>query len=291
MTEKTKTFSKRSQLDFGTVLLIAGASVNIPRWMGVFIPDTSELGRWMHQVLLPVLDAVAGALMGLVAAGAVMYVFHSLGNTQRVTERTRQGKDGKEKKTVKHNERWYITAFLGAGILLISVYILEPYAKAVMPEFVRANVGDVTVWSYLAVLASELIIAAVAMTDKNAAGFASSKVEQQAGTQEQPVKVSEQTLVPAAPPQSTSLPPSAAPQSTPEQTLSEWLTAHATDYQCKEQGCTFDAVHEAQANGRSSKWESPEQAQESLRKMLSGHQVKHKKQAPIPVDVGSVFGK
>jgi hypothetical protein len=178
MSEKNRAIPKRAPFDIGTFLLIAGAAVNIPRWMGVFIPDNSAIGQWMHQVLLPVLDAIAGALMGIVAAGAVMYVFHSLGNTQRVTERTRTGKDGKEKKTIKHNERWYITAILGVGILLVSVYILEPYAKSVMPEFVRSNVGDATVWSYLAVLASEMIIAAVAMTDKNAAGFAPNKIEQ-----------------------------------------------------------------------------------------------------------------
>ena len=280
MADKNKTTSKQGRFDFGTFLLTAGAAVNIPRWMGVFIPDNSEIGRWMHQALLPVLDALAGALMGIVAAGAVMYVFHSLGNTQRVTERTRTGKDGKEKKTVKHNERWYITAVLGGGILLVSVYILEPYAKAVMPEFVRANVGDATVWSYLAVLASEMIIAAVAMTDKNAGGFASS-------TAEKPASSPEQVAVVEKPASSTA----EKPASSPEQTLSEWLDAHGGDYRCKEQGCKFDAVHEAVQNGRSSKWESSEQAQESLRKMLSGHQVKHKKQAPIPVDTGSIFSK
>lgn len=280
MAEKNKTTPKSAPFDIGTFLLIAGAAVNIPRWMGVFIPDNSAIGQWMHQMLLPVLDAIAGALMGIVAAGAVMYVFHSLGNTQRVTERTRTGKDGKEKRTVKHNERWYITAILGVGILLVSVYILEPYAKSVMPEFVRANVGDATVWSYLVVLASEMIIAAVAMTDKNAAGFATSKIEQPIAEVKAATSTPEQLVIVEKP-----------ALTTPEQTLSTWLIAHTLDYQCKEQGCTFDAVHEAQANGRSSKWETSKQAEESLRKMLSGHQVKHKKQAPIPVDVGSVFGK
>jgi hypothetical protein len=129
-------------------------------------------------------------------------------------------------------------------------------------------------------LASEMIIAAIALADKNAAGFASSassKPEQAGATSKQATSTEEQPIKPAS--------------SKPEQALSGWLSAHSTEYECQEQDCKFNAVLEAQAIGRSSKWQSIEQAQESLRKMLSGHQVKHKKLAPIPVEPTSVFGK
>ncbi len=150
--------------NFGTILLGLAALVNMARWVGVF--TVSQNGpTWISQ-LLPILDAISGLFTGLTVAGGLAFVTHRLGGLQPFTPKGRPVM------------RFWGAAISAAAILIMSAFLLPPYVRMTMPDELKAQIGDLGVWSVMAVLVGDLIIVAIALADSKAAGFTRSSDEQ-----------------------------------------------------------------------------------------------------------------
>lgn len=155
---------KTKHLNFGTILLSLAALVNLARWVGVFtMSDTAP--TWVQDVI-PVLDAISGLFTGLTVAGGLAFVAHRLGTLQPFTPKG---------KPVMRFWGAVVSAF---SILVMSAFLLPPYVRMTMPVELRAEIGNLPVWSVMAVLVGDLIIVAIALADSKSAGFTRSTDEQ-----------------------------------------------------------------------------------------------------------------
>jgi hypothetical protein len=150
--------------NFGTVLLGLAALVNMARWVGVF--TVSQNGPAWTSQLLPFLDAISGLFTGLTVAGGLAFVTHRLGGLQPFTPKGRP------------IMRFWGAAVSAASILIMSAFLLPPYVRMTMPDELKAQIGNLDVWSVMAVLVGDLIIVAIALADSKAAGFTRSSDEQ-----------------------------------------------------------------------------------------------------------------
>ncbi len=156
--------SKIKLPNFGTVLLGFAALVNLARWVGIYT-FTNNSPSWVQE-LIPVLDAISGLCTGLVIAGGLAFISHRLGALQPLTPKG------------KPVMRFWITAICGMAILVMSAFLLPPYVRMTMPEVLREEIGNLHVWSVMAVLVGDLIVVAIAGADSKAAGFTRSTDEQ-----------------------------------------------------------------------------------------------------------------
>lgn len=154
---------KNKALNFGLILLVLAALVNLPRWTGLFV-YSDHAPSWIRTVI-PVLDALGGLFAGLAIAGGLAFVSHKIGGLQPFTPKGRP-----------------VMRFWGAVvseivILVFSAFILPPYIRMTTPADLRVEIPSIGTWSVMSVLVGDLIIVAVALADGKAAGFARSKPE------------------------------------------------------------------------------------------------------------------
>lgn len=150
--------------NFGTVLLGGAALVNLARWVGIYT-FTKNAPAWVAMVV-PWLDAISGLFTGLVIAGGLAFISHRLGALQPFTPKG------------KPVMRFWMTAVGGLAILVMSAFLLPPYVRMTMPEALRVEIGNLNVWSVMAVLVGDLIVVAIAGADSKAAGFTRSADDQ-----------------------------------------------------------------------------------------------------------------
>ena len=154
---------KLKNLKFGTILLVLGALVNLPRWTGLFV-FSDHAPAWIGDVI-PVLDTIGGLFAGLAIAGALAFAAHRLGSLQPFTPKG------------KPVMRFWGTLVSTISILVLSAFLLPPYIRMTTPAQLRVEIADLRSWSVMAVLVGDLIIVAVALADARSAGFTRSKVE------------------------------------------------------------------------------------------------------------------
>jgi hypothetical protein len=144
--------------NFGTVLLVIAALVNVPRWVGLFTMADST-PTWVRDLNL-ILEYVGGVLMGLTIAGGLAFVTHRLGALQPFTEKG------------KPIVRFWGALITDILIMVASGILLPPYVRVLMPKILREEISKgLDVWSIVAVLVGDLIIIAIALVDAKSAGF------------------------------------------------------------------------------------------------------------------------
>lgn len=157
---------------FGTLLLIAAPLSNVGRWVGMYlVSDNAPAWVW---VVIPFLNIFSALSTALVIAGGLAFVAHRIGGLQPFLEHKVRGKE--ETKTAL-NIRFWSAAISGLGILAMSAFLLPPYIRMMLPEALRAQIGNVTAWSVMSVLVGDLIIVAIAATDSKSAGFTRTPTE------------------------------------------------------------------------------------------------------------------
>lgn len=154
---------KSKALNFGLILLLLAALVNLPRWTGLFV-YSENAPDWIRSVI-PILDAIGGLFAGLSIAGGLAFVSHRLGSLQPFTPKGRP-----------------VMRFWGAvislvAILVLSAFLLPPYIRMTTPADLRAEIHNLDTWSIMSVLVGDLIIVAVALADGKSAGFTRSSTE------------------------------------------------------------------------------------------------------------------
>jgi len=148
---------KKTNLNFGSILLAFAALVNLARWVGIYT-FTEHAPAWV-QTIIPILDAVSGLFTGLVIAGGLAFLSHRMGTLQPFTPKG------------KPVMRFWMTVFSGLAILVMSAFLLPPYVRMTMPAELRMEIGNLKVWSVMAVLVGDLIVVALAGADSKSAGF------------------------------------------------------------------------------------------------------------------------
>ncbi len=110
----------------GQILIWVAAFVNAPRYAGAFLyADVQKVPAVVAQVL-DWANVTAGIAMGLLEVVSMAMLMDSLRRTPfLITQKTK----GKEDKKI-WNLRWWITAFWGVGLIVLSPLILVPYMDA-----------------------------------------------------------------------------------------------------------------------------------------------------------------
>ncbi len=153
------------KINFGTILLVLAALVNLARWTGLFT-FSDHAPDWIRSAL-PILDAISGLFTGLAIAGGLAFVVHRLGGQQPFTPKGRLVM------------RFWTALVAALAILVLSAFLLPPYIRMTTPQELRDQIHNMDAWSVMAVLVGDLIIVAVAAVDSKSAGFTSSKGERQ----------------------------------------------------------------------------------------------------------------
>jgi formate-dependent nitrite reductase membrane component NrfD len=154
---------KTIKIQFGTILLVLAALVNLARWTGLFT-FSDHAPAWIRDVI-PILDAISGLFTGLAVAGGLAFVVHRLGGLQPFTP------------TGKPVMRFWTATVSTVAILVLSAFLLPPYIRMSTPMELRAEISNLDAWSVMAVLVGDLIIVAIAAVDSKSAGFTRSKPE------------------------------------------------------------------------------------------------------------------
>jgi hypothetical protein len=144
---------KPIKITFGTILLIVAGLVNLGRWIGVFAA-TESAPAWMTDYVLP-----------------VMGISYRLGRMRPFREIKRRGREEYRRMV---NVPFWVASFAGVAILGMSIFLLWPYVRMVMPAQLLALLGteaSARMWSILAVTVSDLVVMAIALADSDAASF------------------------------------------------------------------------------------------------------------------------
>jgi hypothetical protein len=161
---------KPIKITFGTILLIVAGLVNLGRWIGVFAA-TESAPAWMTDYVLPVMGIVSAISMGVVMMASTAFISYRLGRMRPFREIKRRGREEYRRMV---NVPFWVASFAGVAILGMSIFLLWPYVRMVMPAQLLALLGteaSARMWSILAVTVSDLVVMAIALADSDAASF------------------------------------------------------------------------------------------------------------------------
>jgi len=162
--------AKRVHVTFGTILLVLAGLVNLGRWIGVFAA-TENAPAWLTDYVLPIMGIVSAISMGVVMMASTAFISYRLGRMRPFKEIKRRGKDEYRRMV---NVPFWVASFAGVAILGMSIFLLWPYVRMVMPAQLLALLGteaSARAWSIMAVTVSDLVVMGIALADSDAAAF------------------------------------------------------------------------------------------------------------------------